>query len=1164
MPDIITNVFFAVIAIISGFILLRVIQLIFQFINKINFERIIAEKKLEEAIKAENDKLKMLFSEIENALNELALNQIYVSYLKINRWIKHNDYLNEELSKHKLAIDRLAPYEEKYHQIDKFKSIIQNAEEQRKKSNVNFIKTKKNELKNSIISTLDEDQLEAVLIDEDNNLIIAGAGTGKTTTIAAKVAYLNRMKRIDKDNILLLSFTNNSCNDLSNRIKDQYQIDIPVLTFHKLGNNIIKSVNKSPVPVFELDNNQLLDVFESFLKDFMGDDTYFSCLTNYFISYLKPYQPNDAFNSEGEMNSYIKNYNLTSFKRISKKNSNGIEYSYKEVLKSMEELEIANFLFMHNVEYIYEHPYEIDTKDENHRQYKPDFYLPEYKIYIEHFAIDEDGKVPHWFKGTKDKTATQLYNEGIEWKRKIHQQYKTTLIETYSWQKRNNSLLINLKSMLEERGVQFRLKTQEEFFDSTKDLHDEVTLFVKLIQVFMSLFKSHHTTIDSLRDKNREIQQSWLRERNGAFLTLFEPFYKKYQLLLSEDNQIDFNDMINDATTIVKQGEYQNKFQYIIIDEYQDISWSCYRLIKALIDRNPECKLVCVGDDWQSIYRFTGSEICFFTEFERYFSVASEFQRKTSRIFLNTTYRFNTSLINLTSGFILKNPDQIKKELKSNIKNSDVQYSFKYYSPEYKKLPVMVNEILTELDSQNKGNKFNVLLLGRYKSDINLFKLKTNEFDFNENQSGINLIWKNNRNISIRFLTVHAAKGLESDYIILLNGNSGKYGFPSWVPDDPVMNMLLSNRDQYPFGEERRLFYVALTRCKKHVYILSDEESVSSFVQEIDENYTSRQNICPKCNSGVLKQRLSNDGNIFWGCSDYPLCDFTRNLTSKEKAYLFLEQDKFEEALPQFDEYIEATIILNRIREYKEDLSELYVSRGICKYKVGKYELAISDFENGIKSLAENQVSIYFNLLRLFEYTVNFAKDFRFDISGLADNDIETFLSYIECLRQTNKNIEAVLRLNRLVDNGINQGQVYFYRGLSYLKLGLESSALIDFRSAHNSGYEDSSHYCVVHSQPIDNHPEQLIRENFEDKLKAIEIAIQEKSLMKFFYKKSDVFNDGAKSLRLIQSLEISTEGVTRSLCVKGFCYLRNEERTFSIERISKLIINPHILECWE
>jgi DNA helicase-4 len=1106
-------IFISIIALIVGFIMYRLVQLIllYNLRNKLEYE---FEKKLQ----------RELVSEIEEALSELALTHIYVSFLTINNWIKKNNSLYEKLSKHEVAINRFAPYHKEYRQIIDFKQIMQNSEEQRKQSNSNFVKSMKYELSNSFFSTLDDYQLEAVVIDEDNNLIIAGAGTGKTTTIAAKVAYLKQMKQIDIENVLLLSFTNNSCNDLSNRINDKYQIDIPVLTFHKLGNHIIRSVNETPANVLELDNFQLLDVFQSFLKNFIQDETYFNRLINYFISYLKPYQPYETFDSESDVNSYIKNHNITSYKRITKINAFGIEYSYREVLKSMEELEIANFLFMHNVEYIYENPYEIDTKDEFHRQYKPDFYLPKYKIYIEHFAIDEEGNVPQWFRGTSVKTATQLYNEGIEWKRSIHQQHRTTLIQTYSWQKRQNCLLTTLKIELEKRGVQLRLKPLEEFLDSTKDLYDDVSNFVKLIQTFMSLLKSQNVSIDSLRIKNNEIEKFWVKERNDAFLSLLEPFYENYQLLLSEENKIDFNDMINDATNYVNQGEYQKKFQYIIIDEYQDISLSCFRLIKALIDSNPECKLVCVGDDWQSIYRFTGSEICFLTEFEKYFNNTSQVERKTQKVILNKTFRFNTALINLSSDFVLKNPGQIPKELQSFTDDTSVSYSFEYYNPETKKLPDIICNILTTLDLQNQGDKFEVLLLGRYKADINPFKLNALEFEFNENGGGISIVWKKNRNVSIRFLTVHTAKGLESDYVILLNGNSGKYGFPSQVSDDPVMNLLLSESDQYPYGEERRLFYVALTRSRKHIYILSNEESVSAFVQEIDENYVSRPNICPKCYSGVLKQRTSKDGNYFYGCSDFPLCDFTRELTIREKAYLFFEQGKFDEALNYFNEEIERLKTIMELINPLEGLYDSYISRGICNYKIKIYAQSIMDFEEGLQTQAENQGSRYYNVSRLYEYSKRTRIDSIFDSSNIREKDVEIFSYYIHCLDNSDMKIEAEIMLNRLKNVGVK----------------------------------------ISHVNIVDTHPENQINESLMDMLNAVSRAIEEESLIKFRYEKTDANNNLNVSLRLVRPYGIFEFGVTRSICFSGFCYLRNEERTFSIVKISNLIVNPGILECWE
>jgi DNA helicase-4 len=609
----------------------------------------------------------------------------------------------------------------------------------------------------------------------------------------------------------------------------------------------------------------------------MKNERYLNQINTYFIEYLKPYKDDNEFESHGEYIQFIKDQNIRCF-RTKEKNINGRITLQREYCKSTEEVMIANYLFLNNIIYEYERPYEIKTSDSKYSQYKPDFYLPEYHIYIEHFAIDRNGNAPRWFSAGEGLSPSEKYNRDMEFKQLTHKVFKTTLVETYSYEKKEGILLQNLQSKLRAKGVVFVPKSANEIWKIINEMaEDEVSNFTHLIITFLNLLKSNNYSINEVAEKNRKLFQGQEQKRNEIFLELFTPIYIKYNEHLKSIPTIDFSDMINHATEYISSEIVNLKYRYIIVDEYQDISISRYKLLKSIRDKNPGSKVYCVGDDWQSIFRFSGSDISLFTEFEKYFGV-------TEKSYIETTYRFNSRLINISSAFILKNPNQIRKKLISYNNEDFVPYEIHYTESNDNDdtTPVIesLNSIQNELNDQNKTCK--ILALGRYGYDIDFLKKDISNFTVVWNQSieSYKIQYNLYKNLEIEFLTVHRAKGLEADYVLLLNCNSGKYGFPSEQADDPILNLILTRADQFPNGEERRLFYVAMTRCSRKVFMITKAKYKSKFIIELEnDNSVLLERKCPFCKTGRLIETsgTSYEGlpwrnltcsNWNWGC-DY-------------------------------------------------------------------------------------------------------------------------------------------------------------------------------------------------------------------------------------------------------------------------------------------------------
>lgn len=324
-----------------------------------------------------------------------------------------------------------------------------------------------------------------------------------------------------------------------------------------------------------------------------------------------------------------------------------------------------------------------------------------------------------------------------------------------------------------------------------------------------------------------------LAQKEGDERSLFildnilQPVYEKYVEYMEKSQLKDFTDIILEATEIC-EGWEQTPYEYIIVDEFQDISMDRCRFLQALRKGSPKAKLFCVGDDWQSIYRFSGSNLSLFTDFESYFGY-------TDKKKIETTYRFGNPLVGFSSGFIQRNPIQIKKNISPY--NPACQTDMLFYEYDKYNYASTINSIVASIPSDKS-----IYLLGRYSFDDYYLS-----YAFKSVKRGNKFFYIINGR-EIEFLTVHKSKGLEADYIILLQCNKDTFGFPALMSDDPVLNLILDKGDKFPYGEERRLFYVAITRAKRRTFIMYHKSVPSVFVTEflhperLHENYSPHKN----------------------------------------------------------------------------------------------------------------------------------------------------------------------------------------------------------------------------------------------------------------------------------------------------------------------------------
>lgn len=681
---------------------------------------------------------------------------------------------------------------------------------------------------------LDVLQQKAILTPEKYLLVIAWAGSWKTSTIVGKVKYLIEVEKAKPDEILLISFTAASAKEMNTRIQEKLGLSLDVKTFHKLWLDIVRS--KREIKQTILDENKISDFREYISKELVPEIILNSVelFMQFFHYLLKDDKDNILdFPSFEDYKKYIGS-SLEVVENIS---------ILWEKMKSAEEVSIANFLFVNSIKYKYESNYEVATANAEFIQYKPDFFLPEHNIYIEHFWIDRNGNVPKFFwNGSKEsyEMEKKKYLEWIEWKKELHKKHNTKLITTYSYEHYENTLFEKLKQSLLDQKVVFKTISSEEIKEKISDkIKTESSVFNSLVLTFLSLYKSNNLSLEKISQKQQLIfTTKYKKLKSEVFIKIFTLVIERYKNFLNENNAIDFHDMINNATDLVQSESVKTPYKYIIIDEFQDIWLWRYNLIKSILDKN-DASLFCVWDDWQSIYRFSGWDLNIFTHFEQYFPF-------WEKVFINKTYRYPQAVNNITHSFITKNKAQINKILESgNTNMSDDVYQIIYYANQSEK-----QKIVYDLKKQYT----NIVWLGRTKSDGNICKDIMN------------------------FKTVHSAKWLEEDYVVLLNGNSGTTGFPIEIRDSFLLNLVLSESDGYDYSEERRLFYVALTRARKKTFILTQIGKKSIFVKELEEilwiketHENQDREICPLCKVWIL---VMWDKYKKWAltCNLYPDC----------------------------------------------------------------------------------------------------------------------------------------------------------------------------------------------------------------------------------------------------------------------------------------------------
>jgi len=419
---------------------------------------------------------------------------------------------------------------------------------------------------------------------------------------------------------------------------------------------------------------------------------------------------------------------------------------------------------------------------------------------------------------------------------------------------------------------------------------------ISLVCRFIGNFKTNGFTSSEFH----RMYYSTQNVRTRLFLDICHDCYLEYERYLKENNAVDFEDMINESARIlreVKEMKEKLDFKYIIVDEYQDISRQRFDLVTSLSEVT-DAKIIAVGDDWQSIYAFSGSDITLFTNFQEKMGYAKLLK-------IVNTYRNSQEVIDIAGNFIQENKTQISKELKSSKSIVDpviiYTYDATYKKPDANRrsgtnyaIACAVEAALDQIIKFNKqeGKAYNssILLLGRFGFDGEKLE-RSGLFEYVSRRNRLKSVKYPRLNIT--FMTAHASKGLGYDNVIVVNGRNETYGFPSKIEDDPVLSFVIKGDRSIDYAEERRLFYVAMTRTKNRVYFIAPKQNPSEFLLEIKRNYRNvvlrgnwnekplekfAKKTCPICGYPMQFRYKNAYGLRLFMCTNEPeVCGFMTN-----------------------------------------------------------------------------------------------------------------------------------------------------------------------------------------------------------------------------------------------------------------------------------------------
>ena len=695
------------------------------------------------------------------------------------------------------------------------------------------------------LDSLNDKQREAVVSEDKRLLVLAGAGSGKTKTLLQKLIYLIEEKGVSPSSILAITFTKNATNEMIDRLvisadqtgeyekllfdkrlskaekekerflqqKKYKWIDgLTVRTFHSFCYSILRNYGVNEFDnKFRIIGDEKKDE-EDELSKHVAPETVFEVVHKLLIEQCEDTE------FLLQLKRYILDYIIDKI-HLKKTDGNYLPKDGKYFttldgtkVRSKSEQFIADWFYRHSIKYEYE-PL-LNVKD---FAFHPDFYIPEANLYIEHVSEKSFS--------TKDKE--EQFQKG-----------HLLLVKTFEAMTKDSALFNHtLDKIVKNRlpanyHATVALTYKEEF----NGYHEDVKDFVAQIMRITDMIKVENIDFDLVLENARKDQH----ERVRNFYELAIPIVKKYVGYCTNKSYLDFNDLISRSTSLFQNHEdiankYKSKYQYILVDEFQDVNNLQVDLIKLLL--TDQTQLFCVGDDWQSIYGFRGSNVSYIVDFENHFP--------NSRVVkLNLNYRSTQNIVGASNEVIKHNKFKVEKDIQASKKS---EHKIVVYSGSNQ-----------DENIQFCFDKVKELLADGLTNDDILFLYRRSKM-----YSPYFFRFKN-EGVRVQSKTIHAAKGLEAKVVFIIGLTEGNGGFPDIWLEDRIFQVIKKANHDLLMEEERRLFYVAITRAKDKLFLITEKGNESSFLKEIPETFTVKTSIqiksvvekvitCNKCYSQLEK-----------------------------------------------------------------------------------------------------------------------------------------------------------------------------------------------------------------------------------------------------------------------------------------------------------------------
>lgn len=671
------------------------------------------------------------------------------------------------------------------------------------------------------LSALNDKQREAVISENKRLLVLAGAGSGKTKTLLQKLIYLIEEKGVSPSKILAITFTKNATNEMLDRLiisadstgeyekqlfdkrrtkiekdkerflqqkKHKWIDGLTVKTFHSFCYGVLRNDG-----VNEFDNKfriigdekkdeedelskhvapeTVFEVFHKILIENCENTEYLLKLKRYILDYIV-----DKIHLKKDDNNFF--------------SKDGKHFTTLDGTKvrSKSEQFIADWFYRHSIKYEYEP--ELNVKDFS---FHPDFFIPEANLYLEHIS---DLSYP-------TKAKEEQFQKG-----------KLLLVKTFDSMTKDSALFNHtLDKVIKNRlPSDYQKTTFLNYIEEFNHYHSDVKDFIQQVIRVTDMIKVENISIDTVLQSAIKDQH----ERIRNFYELAIPIVKGFIDYCTNKSYLDFNDLISKSTSLFLNHDdviqkYRNKFEYILVDEFQDVNNLQVGLIKLLLTNKTQ--LFCVGDDWQSIYGFRGSNVNYIVEFEKHFDNAEIIK-------LNLNYRSTQNIVGASNEVIKHNKFKVDK---------DVQAS---KMSEHKIVVFSGNNL--EENIQFCSEKVNELLKDGINNDEILFLYRRNKmfspyFNFFKGEG-----------TRVQGKTIHASKGLEAKVVFIIGLTEGNGGFPDIWLEDRIFQIIKKANHDILMEEERRLFYVAITRAKDKLFLITEKGNESSFLKEIPDVFTVR------------------------------------------------------------------------------------------------------------------------------------------------------------------------------------------------------------------------------------------------------------------------------------------------------------------------------------